>query len=104
VKSAIFLASVERDLRSIFTYIAEASGSISLGRAFVRQLRDHCHKLASLPGTLGRSRPEILPDMRSIAYRNYVIFFRYKDDRLVVVDIVEGHRDIDSFFESEGSA
>jgi toxin ParE1/3/4 len=104
VKRAIFLLSVERDLRSIFTYIAEASGSVSTGREFVRQLRDHCHKLARLPGTLGRHRPEILPGIRSISCRNYVIFFRYRDDRFEVIDILEGHRDIATFFDADGSS
>jgi toxin ParE1/3/4 len=85
----LFLASVERDLRAIFIYIAEASDSISVGREFVRQLRDHCHKLASLPGTIGRER--------------YVIFFRPMDDRFEVVDILEGHRDVVAFFESKGT-
>jgi plasmid stabilization system protein ParE len=101
VRRALFLASVERDLRAIFVYIAEASDSVAVGREFVRQIRDHCHKLASLPGTLGRERPELLPGIRSIAYRNYVIFFRYSDGRLEVVDILEGHRDIAAFFDSK---
>jgi plasmid stabilization system protein ParE len=99
VRRATFLASVEKDLLGIFTYIAEASGSIGTGERFARQLRDHCHKLASLPGTLGRSRPELMPGLRSVAYKGYVIFFRYADDRFEVVDILEGHRDIDAFFD-----
>jgi len=103
VRRALFLGSVERDLRTIFIYIAEASDSISVGREFVRQRRDHRHKLASLPGTIGRERPELLPGIRSIAYRNNVIFFRYMDDRFEVVDILEGHRDIVAFFESQGT-
>ena len=102
MRRALFLASVERDLRSIFIYIAETSDSITVGREFVRQIRNHCHKLASLPGTLGRERPELLPGIRSIAYRNYVIFFRYSDGRFEVVDILEGHRDIEAFFDREG--
>jgi len=31
-----------------------------------------------------------------------VIFFRYRDDMLEVVNILEGHRDIDAFF-SDGA-
>ncbi|GGF28579.1 hypothetical protein GCM10011611_38290 [Aliidongia dinghuensis] len=99
MKRAVFLRSVERDLLSIFTFIAEASDSIAVADRFVRQLRQHCHKLASLPGTLGRARPELLPDIRSVPYRGYVIFFRYVDERFEVVDILEGHRDVDAFFD-----
>jgi toxin ParE1/3/4 len=100
-KSAVFLASVQADLVDILTYIAEASGSIAVALSFVRQLRQRCHDLASLPGTIGRARPELRPDIRSIAFRGYVIFFRYVDDRFEVVNILEGHRDIIAHFDDE---
>ena len=103
MRRAAFLASVEQDLLTIFTYIAEASDSIATGDRFVRQLREHCHKLASLPGTLGRARPELLPGIRSIPYKGYVIFFRYIDDRFEVIDILDGHRDIGAFFNKADS-
>jgi toxin ParE1/3/4 len=101
-RSAIFLASVQADLVDILTYIAEASGSLAVALGFVRQLRQRCHDIASLPGTIGRARPELRPDIRSVAYRGYVIFFRYVDDRLEVVNILEGHRDIIAYFDDEG--
>jgi plasmid stabilization system protein ParE len=64
-------------------------------------LRQKCRQLAGLPGTLGRHRPELRPDMRSFAYKGYVIFFRYERDALEVVNIVEGHRDVDALFHRE---
>lgn len=73
------------------------SGSPETARRFVAQLRQQCEKLASLPGTLGRARPELYPDLRSSPFKGYVIFFRYVDDSLEIVNILEGHRDIDSF-------
>ncbi len=100
MKRAIFLASVQDDLLRILTYIARASGSLSVAQYFVRELRDYCHRLAGLPGTLGRARPEIRSDLRSAAYKNYVVFFRYVGDRFEVVNILEGHRDIVAYFES----
>lgn len=47
---------------------------------------------------MGRARPELLPDVRSFAFRGYVIFFRYVDDVFEVVNIIEGHRDLESHF------
>ncbi len=47
---------------------------------------------------LGRARPELRPDVRSLPFGNYVIFFRYRDGALEVVNVLEGHRDIDAFF------
>jgi plasmid stabilization system protein ParE len=80
------------------TYIADASGSVAAGEAFVRRLRAQCHKLAAIDGTIGRARPELRHDIRSVPYKNYVIFFRYVADRFEVVDILEGHRDIEAHF------
>ncbi|MNY77174.1 hypothetical protein D3C86_2169900 [compost metagenome] len=48
---------------------------------------------------MGRPRPELRPDIRSFAVRRYVIFFRYIDDVFEVVNILEGHRDIDRYFD-----
>ena len=66
-------------------------------------MQAHCAKLASLPGILGRARPELHPDIRSSAYKGYVVFFRYREDALEVVNILQGHRDIETFFSYDHS-
>jgi toxin ParE1/3/4 len=98
VRRAIFLTSARNDLFQIFEYIATASDSIAVAEKFVRDLRLQCHKLASFDTVMGRSRPELREDIRSFPYKGYVIFFRYDRERFEVVNIFEGHRDIDSFF------
>ncbi|MER2510754.1 MAG: type II toxin-antitoxin system RelE/ParE family toxin [Amaricoccus sp.] len=103
MRRLVYLAAAERDLLSILEYIARESGSLTIGLAFTERLQGQCARLASLPGTLGRARPELRPDLRSFPFGNYVIFFRYRDDVLEVVNVLEGHRDIDAFF-SEGAA
>ena len=57
-------------------------------------LRQRCEKLASLPGTLGRDRPDLGTGIRSVAHGNYVIIFRYEQTAFRVVNIIEGHRDL----------
>ena len=103
MRRAVFLASVQADLVRILSYIARMSGSVTVAQRFVWELRDYCHHLASLPGTLGRARPELRPDLRSVPYKNYVIFFRYVDDHFEVVNILEGHRDIIAYFDDEAN-
>ena len=100
-RRAVFLASVEANLLEILTYIAEASDSTAAAEGFIGRLREHCHELAGLPGTLGRARPELRADIRSAPYKGYVIFFRYFEDRFEVVNILEGHRDIIAYFGGE---
>jgi toxin ParE1/3/4 len=92
------LPSAKADLVNILEYIARESGNLIVGRRFVDALRQHCRKLPALPGTLGRARPELRPDIRSVAFKSYVIFFRYVDDTFEVVNIIEGHRDIEALY------
>jgi toxin ParE1/3/4 len=94
------LTSAARDdIVSIQRYITEQSGSAVMGRQFARTLREKCTHLASLPGMLGRARPDLRPGLRSFAFKGYVIFFRYVGDVFEVVDVLEGHRDIDAYFD-----
>ena len=88
-----YFKTARADLDQIFRYIAIASGSIETGRGFQRILTMQCRKLAELPGTLGRARPEIGPEIRSFAVRNYIILFRYRDETVEILNVIEGHRD-----------
>jgi toxin ParE1/3/4 len=92
------LPSAKADLVNILEYITRESGNLSVGRRFVDALRQHCRKFATLPGTLGRARPELRSDIRSMAFKSYVIFFRYVGDTFEVVNIIEGHRDIEALY------
>ena len=100
-----YLASADTDFREILKYIARESGNgnVAIGKSFIASIRDKCRHLASLPGMMGRPRPEIYPDLRSFAFGNYVVFFRYIDDRFEVVNILERHRDLESFFDPHSS-
>jgi toxin ParE1/3/4 len=97
------LPSAKADLVNILEYITRESGHVTVGRQFVEVLRQHCRKLAALPGTLGRARPELRADIRSVAFKRYVIFFRYVDDTFEVVNIIEGHRDIEALYKDFGT-
>lgn len=101
MRRVVYLAAARRDLLAIFTYIHSQSGSLTAARQFVDRLRSQCRKIASLPGLLGRPRCELLPDLRSMPFLGYVIFFRYQNDFVEIIDILEGHRDIDAYFSSE---
>ena len=94
----VYLDSAKQDLIDILRYIARESGSIATGQQFVSLLRHKCRHLAGLPGHMGRPRPELRPDIRSFAFRGYVLFFRYAGETFEVVNILEAHRDIDGGF------
>jgi plasmid stabilization system protein ParE len=96
-----YLDSARADLLHILDYVGRESGSAAAAVKFTGVIRAKCRQLAELPGMLGRARPELHPDLRSFALGNYVIFFRYADDRFEVVNILERHRDIDEYFNAD---
>jgi toxin ParE1/3/4 len=93
-----YTAAARDDLVEIAVYITRESGHPATARSFTQFLRQRCTELAASPLQLGRLRPELGVDIRSFAVGNYVIFFRYVGDILEVINILEGHRDIDAFF------
>ncbi len=94
-----YLDAAKQDLLDIARYIADESGSAEIARAFTQRLRAQCRMMVDLPASqLGTDRSELLPGIRSIPYGNYVIFFRYNTSAVEIINILEGHRDIEAFF------
>jgi toxin ParE1/3/4 len=86
----------DHNLVEIAVYIATECSSRHVAEDFVERLRSKCRLLASLPATLGTARPELLPDIRSTPYQNYVIYFRYVGDTVEIVNILSASRDADA--------
>lgn len=89
------LSGAIEDLEAIQNYITRRSGDQATGRRHVRNLTQRCRELAAQPFQLGQLRPELGSELRSVPFGNYVIFFRYRDDVLEVINVLEGHRDLD---------
>jgi toxin ParE1/3/4 len=98
-----WLPSAQADLVAILEFVALQSGSVEIGLRLVGDLRRKCLELSGLPATIGRARPELRSDIRSFPHKGYVIFFRYVDGRFEVVNIIQGHRDIDAMFQDDQS-
>jgi toxin ParE1/3/4 len=103
VPRLVYRAAARRDLAEIASYIARVSGSRTAAEGFIDKITAYFEQLTSLPGLLGRPRPEFGPDYRSVAFGNYVIFLRYADEdgprsHLYVVHVVHGARDLDEGF------
>jgi toxin ParE1/3/4 len=93
-----YSAEARDDLDSIAAYIADRSGNRTAAKQFANELRRRCRELASSPIRMGRSRPELRMDLRSIPYKNYSIFFRYVGDVVEIMNVIEGHRDMQALF------
>jgi len=93
-----YTAAAQDDLNSIAIYIADRSGNRAVAERFTGELCAKCRDLAQLPGRLGRPGTELRADLRSFAYKNYLIFFRYVGETVEIVNVVESHQDIEALF------
>ncbi len=98
MRRLIYLTSARDDLADIVRYIAQESADIAVAQAFVEKLMARCDRLAGLPGILGTQRPELHADIRSMPHQGYVIFFRYQEERIEIVNILNARRDVDHHF------
>jgi len=103
----VYLAAARRDIAEIAAYIQEQSASRTVAETFIDKLTGYCEEIASLPGLLGRARPEFGRNYRSLTFGNYVIFLRYADDdgprsHLYIVHVIHGARDLDAYFIQHG--
>ncbi|GJE18016.1 type II toxin-antitoxin system RelE/ParE family toxin [Methylobacterium marchantiae] len=93
MSKARFLPFARTNLVDILGYVTEMSGSLAIAQGFVARLRSQCHRLATLPGKLGRARRELPSDIRSFPCESYVIFFRYDAGTVEIVAILHSSRD-----------
>jgi toxin ParE1/3/4 len=91
VTRVVFSIGAYRDLQEIADYIAQDNPLAA--RNLVRELRDSCGLLRTLP-MMGRARPDAGPDMRSFTHRSDMIYYRYRAalDRADIVRIWHGRR------------
>ena len=104
MRRARFLRAADRDLNEIAEWIAEQSGSRRPAAEFSTRLRQQCHTIASMPGTLGVARDDLGPGLRGFPWRHYLILFRYLDDRMQVVRILHGRRDLPAVMEPDSES
>ncbi len=83
------------DLAEIFAYIALDNESPAA--RLIERFLDMFRRLAQFPG-MGRERPEIGENFRSIPEGNYLIVYRMWAGNVVMVRVFHTARDIDNIF------
>ena len=86
----------EADILEIWGYIAE--DSVVAADRWVDKLDEKFALWATQP-MMGRTRDELSPGIRSLAFGRYVVFFQPLPDGIDVVRVLHGSRDIDASFE-----
>ena len=90
-----------QDLIEIAQFITRDGEGIGVARDFIRKLRDRCERIASLPALLGTARADLGEAIRSTPHRGYVIFFRYTDNAVEIINILHASRDVIAYFVDE---
>ncbi|HWU50149.1 MAG TPA: type II toxin-antitoxin system RelE/ParE family toxin [Asticcacaulis sp.] len=85
-------AQALRDLDDIWFYIAQ--DSIDAADAWLDHLFDKATALSGRPA-MGRARPELGTEIRSLPVHAYMLFYRPLNDGIELVRVLHSSRDID---------
>lgn len=88
-------ASARADLLELWVYVAEDS-SEQADRVLERVL-EVAEKLGEWP-EMGRARNELRVGIRSLVVGSHVLFYRVTENRLEVVRVLHGRRDVGAAF------
>jgi len=81
-----------QDLDDIWFYIAQ--DSVAAADRWIDVLLEKAKLLAEDP-LIGRSRPELLPDIRSLPVKSYMLYYRPVAAGIELVRVLHSSRDID---------
>lgn len=97
-----YRAAARRDLADIAIYIDQETGSQAAAETFIDKLTAYCEHLSTLRAPMGRARPDLHADYRSVTYGKYVIFLRYTNEdgplsHLYIGNVIPGRRDLAAY-------
>jgi toxin ParE1/3/4 len=87
--------AADRDLLQIHSYIAERNPRAA--EALLSEVDKKFQSLSQFP-FIGRGRPSLGTDIRSVVVGSYVIFYTVGPGAITIVRVLHGRRDIDAEF------
>ncbi|MGX5804517.1 type II toxin-antitoxin system RelE/ParE family toxin [Bradyrhizobium sp. Arg314] len=96
-----FSPAAARDVEEIGDYIH--SENPAAARRFVAALRARCDRIANAPRG-GAPRYSLSPDLRSVPFQHYIIFYVAEGGDVRIERVVHGARDVDAIFEADDDA
>jgi toxin ParE1/3/4 len=89
----------KQDLCDVWRGFAEFSG-LKIADDRLKIIQQKFRQLGQFPRS-GRSREDLLPDLRSLPANDFIIFYRISKTHIEVVRVIHGRRDIDAIFSDE---
>src|SRR5437868_2423826 len=93
----LFTPLAHKDLQTIWDYLAEEA-SEETADGILDFIQEKCEKIAAYPAA-GKTRNELMANLRSFAVKSYVVFYIPLSDGIEVLRVLHGARDIESVFE-----
>lgn len=82
----------ERDLDDVWLHIAQESGSIETANKVVESITEAFSLLARAPKA-GSRRDAIEPGLRGFPAANYLIYYREREEHIMISRVIHGMRD-----------
>lgn len=92
-----FTVPASRDIEQIIDRIAD-NQDLDAADRWLQKVNAKCQTIANFP-SMGRSRNELAPSLRSLPIDDYLIFYRAIDNGVEIVRVVSGYRDLEALFE-----
>lgn len=87
---ARYTSLAESDIGTIIRYIGSLDPAAAM--KMLNQLDSACQRLAEAPG-VGQARPDLLPDLRFLPVRSYLVFYKEVAEGIQVLRVLHGSRD-----------
>ena len=98
-RRVIWTETAWRDLDDVIGYIAR--DSVNYAASFAREVRTAARSLSKF-SQRGRTVPEFRrPDIREIFVRNYRLIYQISGEKLYVLGLIHGARDLSAIWERE---
>jgi toxin ParE1/3/4 len=96
---AIWSPEALTDIDKLWDYYAGLAGADSANK-LLREIARVVSAIEDFP-LAGRSRDEIRAGLRSLSAGSQVVFYRLRDNRIELVRVLDGRRDIEEIFSKE---
>jgi toxin ParE1/3/4 len=86
----------DADLLQLFSYLNGHDPAVA--EATVGDIHKKFESLTRFP-FIGRERSSLARGIRSVVAGNYIIFYVVESDRIIIVRVLDGRRDLDAEFQ-----
>jgi toxin ParE1/3/4 len=100
----VFRKAAQADLRAIFSYVLEKSGSSDTAQNYLRRIQRKCEEIGIAP-LAHVERPDIWPGLRMAVFeRRIVILYVVEKETIRITNVLSGSRDYEALIRTTRSS